>query len=49
VGVPLLDDCRATTMEFDVPVTKGTQHIPARGNRATEDDTIHIVLNSRNL
>lgn len=42
-------DCWSTTMELNVPLTNGTQYILATGNWATEDNTIHIILNLKNL
>jgi len=42
-------DCWSTTMELNVPLTNGTQYILATGNWAAEDNTIHIILNLKNL
>jgi len=42
-------DCWSSTAELNVPLTNGTQYILATGNWATEDNTIHLHLNLRNL
>jgi hypothetical protein len=42
-------DCWSTTMELNVPLTNGSQYILATGNWAAEDNTIHIILNLKNL